>query len=73
MDQEPKGDLTPAEVYRDTGIPVKTLAYWRSINHGPPSVKYSPRAVRYPRADYEAWKAEVRAETLRGNGVVLAS
>lgn len=46
--------LTPEEVSNMLRIPIGTLAYWRHINEGPPSLKFGKR-VRYVRDQVEEW------------------
>jgi predicted DNA-binding transcriptional regulator AlpA len=46
--------LAPADVARVLGVPVATLANWRSGRTGPVFLKIG-RHVRYRRADLEAW------------------
>lgn len=49
--------LTPAEAANLLGVKVQTLALWRSAKrHKLPFVKVGS-AVRYKRADLEAWVA----------------
>ncbi|BDD81219.1 hypothetical protein TPB0596_09820 [Tsukamurella pulmonis] len=63
--------LTPRFVSNDVKKSTKTLSAWRGAGIGPPSVKVGV-SVRYPRAAYYAWKRQVIADTLRGDGVTLA-
>jgi excisionase family DNA binding protein len=46
--------LTPGEVATRLGIPVSTLANWRSARLGPEFLRVG-RHVRYRPADLEAW------------------
>jgi excisionase family DNA binding protein len=48
--------LRPGDVSKLLGVPVSTLANWRSAGQGPPYLRVG-RHVRYRRADVEAWVA----------------
>lgn len=61
----PRVILTAAEVSDMTGVPVGTLRYWRSTNHGPRSWKIG-RRVAYDLDDVRAWLDTQRAATSRG-------
>lgn len=59
--------LTTAQVSEITSVPVATLRYWRNLNEGkrkgPRSFRLEGGAVRYRRADVEAWlEAQYNAE-----------
>ncbi len=47
--------LTPEEVSNLIGVPVSTLAQWRSQRRGPPYIKLEGRLVRYRTSDLEAY------------------
>lgn len=47
--------LNTADVARMLSVPEATARYWRSISYGPRSFKMGPKAVRYRRADVEAF------------------
>jgi predicted DNA-binding transcriptional regulator AlpA len=46
--------LTQDELSAETGIPARTLEYWRCYGGGPNYVKMG-RRVGYRRADVDAW------------------
>jgi excisionase family DNA binding protein len=48
--------VTPTELATELGIPVKTLAEWRSRGLGPAYVKVG-RHVRYRREAIDEWEA----------------
>lgn len=48
--------LRPRELSELLGVPVGTLANWRSARTGPPFVKVG-RHVRYRRGDVDKWVA----------------
>jgi predicted DNA-binding transcriptional regulator AlpA len=47
--------LTTAEAAQYLGLSPKTLGNLRTIGGGPRYIKYSHRAVRYQKADLDAW------------------
>ncbi|MFT4255635.1 MAG: helix-turn-helix domain-containing protein [Pseudoxanthomonas sp.] len=49
--------LTPREVAKEWRIAERTLANWRAKGIGPKALKFGARAVRYRRADVEAFIA----------------
>jgi excisionase family DNA binding protein len=49
--------LTPKEAAEFLGIPLGTLAQWRSQRRGPPYIKLEERLVRYRRSDLEEYLA----------------
>ena len=49
--------LRPGELSELLGVPVGTLANWRSARTGPPFVKVG-RHVRYRTGDVDAWIAD---------------
>lgn len=49
--------VTPTELATELGIPVKTLAEWRSRGLGPAYVKVG-RHVRYRREAIDDWEAK---------------
>jgi excisionase family DNA binding protein len=46
--------LTPDEVAEYLGVPVKTLAQWRSDRHGPLPLRIG-RYIRYRVTDLDTW------------------
>lgn len=55
--------LTPAHVGKLTQQTLGTLANQRASRRGPPFVRLSGRAVRYPRDDFFAWMSERMVDT----------
>jgi len=53
--------LTPAQVAVQLGISEKTLANWRSLGHGPDSMKLGGR-VRYEEAAVDAFIEAMKVE-----------
>lgn len=47
--------LTPDELADRQGVPVRTLAQWRYLGHGPRYARFG-KHVRYALADVEAWE-----------------
>ena len=60
----PSAGLTPKELADDIGITLGTLRNWRTRRFGPPYWKLG-KSVRYPRADYLAWRERNRVRTLK--------
>lgn len=54
---EPDALLTPAEVAARLRVDILTLANWRARRQGPQFLKVGRRAVRYRRADVDAFLA----------------
>jgi predicted DNA-binding transcriptional regulator AlpA len=50
--------LRTAELAARLNVSVRTLEGWRYHGTGPPAVRLSPKAVRYPEAEVERWLAE---------------
>ncbi len=71
--EEPQGitpaadDLDTQEVASELGVSPKTVTYWRATNQGPLSYKISG-LVRYPRAEFVAWRDRQVAASIRGEG-----
>lgn len=55
--KHPGDILTPKELATEYRISARTLANWRASGVGPAFVKFGLRAVRYRRADVEAFIA----------------
>lgn len=55
--------LTPKQAAEFLGIPLGTLAQWRSQRRGPPYIKLEDRLVRYRRSDLEKYLAGHFVET----------
>jgi predicted DNA-binding transcriptional regulator AlpA len=56
--------LTAAQLATLLGVRDQTLAEWRVLGTGPRFVRLSARAIRYRRADVDAWlDAQARAST----------
>ena len=55
-------DLTPKEVEEMLGIPLKTLATWRTQNKGPAYHKLGGK-VRYSEEDIKDWHRNCRVVT----------
>jgi len=55
--KQPGDMLTPKEVAAENKLSEKTLANWRSTGEGPRYVRFGKRAIRYRRADVEAFIA----------------
>lgn len=55
--------LTPKQAAEFLGIPLGTLAHWRSQRRGPPYIKLEDRLVRYRRSDLEKYLAGHLVET----------
>lgn len=49
--------FTPAELSKELGVTVGTLATWRSTNRGPKFVRIANR-IHYMRTDVEQWIAD---------------
>jgi excisionase family DNA binding protein len=66
--------VTPTELATELGIPVKTLAEWRSRGLGPAYVKVG-RHVRYRREAIDEWEAAQTRQPAgeAPNGVVAYS
>jgi excisionase family DNA binding protein len=64
--------LTPKEAAEFLGIPLGTLAQWRSQRRGPPYIKLEDRLVRYRRSDLEEYLAGHLVETGRPGDVPIA-
>jgi excisionase family DNA binding protein len=47
--------LTEQAVARILGVSVSTVRRLRASGEGPPSIRVGKRAIRYRRADVEAW------------------
>jgi predicted DNA-binding transcriptional regulator AlpA len=60
--------VTPEEASRITGVPVCTLATWRSRGGGPLFVKLGGRSVRYQRRDLFTWLASRRRANTADRG-----
>ena len=54
--------LTPEDVSRILGVPLKTIAHWRTNRSGPIFLRVGGN-VRYRRCDLEEWVEERVAET----------
>ena len=57
--------LTTAELSKELGLKSVTLDAWRQRGEGPPYVRLG-RAVRYLRADVDAWVLARRVGPLAG-------
>jgi hypothetical protein len=55
--------LTPREAAGFLGIPVGTLAQWRSQRRGPPYIKLEERLVRYRISDLESYLSQHLVQT----------
>ena len=55
--KQPGDILTPDELAAEYRISTRTLANWRALRTGPKFMKFGLRAVRYRRADVEAFVA----------------
>ncbi len=55
--KRPDDILTPAELANEYRISPRTLANWRAKGTGPKVFRFGLRAVRYKRADVEAFIA----------------
>lgn len=64
--------LTPKEAAQFLGIPLGTLAQWRSQRRGPPYIKLEERLVRYRRSDLEEYLSGHLVETSQFGGVPIA-
>lgn len=53
---EASGLLQPGDVAALLGVPISTLANWRSSGYGPPYLRVG-KYVRYRLVDVEAWIA----------------
>ncbi|SLH66756.1 Helix-turn-helix domain [Mycobacteroides abscessus subsp. abscessus] len=62
--------LTPIQVSERLQVSRQTLSYWRARNRGPVSIQIG-QAVRYPRAEFEAWLERQTADTARGEQVAV--
>lgn len=56
--------LTPDDVSRVLGVPLKTLAHWRTQRTGPLFLRVGV-TVRYRRVDLETWIEERLDDTRR--------
>ena len=56
--KQPGDILTPAELAAEYRLAERTLANWRARGEGPRFLKLGKRAVRYRRADIEAFIAD---------------
>ncbi len=63
--------LTPKQAAEFLGIPLGTLAQWRSQRRGPPYIKLEGRLVRYRRSDLEAYLIGRVVETGRPEDVPI--
>jgi len=64
--------LTPKEAAEFLGIPLGTLAQWRSQRRGPPYIKLEERLVRYRRSDLEKYLSGHFVGTGELDGVPVA-
>ena len=64
--------LTPKQAAEFLGIPLGTLAQWRSQRRGPAYIKLEDRLVRYRRSDLEAYLAGHLVETARVEDIPIA-
>jgi excisionase family DNA binding protein len=64
--------LTPKEAAEFLGIPLGTLAQWRSQRRGPPYIKLEERLVRYRHSDLEEYLSGHLVEPNELSGVPIA-
>ena len=64
--------LTPKQAAEFLGVPLGTLAQWRSQRRGPAYIKLEDRLVRYRRSDLEAYLTEHLVETAGLDDVPIA-
>jgi predicted DNA-binding transcriptional regulator AlpA len=64
--------LTPKQAAEFMGIPLGTLAQWRSQRRGPTYIKLEDRLVRYRRSDLEAYLAVHLVETAGAEDIPIA-
>ncbi len=55
--------LTCREAAEFLGVPIGTLAQWRSQRRGPPYIKLEGRLVRYRGSELEKWLERQTVET----------
>jgi len=58
----PPAGLAPKQIADDIGVTLATLRNWRLRRFGPPYLKLG-KSVRYPQADYLAWRESKRVRT----------
>ena len=52
--------LTAQQAAKSLNLSAATLAKWRCAGDGPRFIRYTPRCIRYRRADLDSW-VEARA------------
>ncbi len=53
--ENPVSLLNESQTAQFLGLTIRCLQNWRSRGGGPPYIQISRRAIRYRRADLEAW------------------